>query len=568
MFDMMKKSFGVIAFLLVTFIIGLGFVGAINGVDFVSPSIGLNLSGSNVLVNWTNENSTQGLFLQYNANSCNPGPNWNNLNGGGYFNSDDSDYEWDTTSLSDGQYCLRLLIDSVIYDTSGLFTIDNTVPEVEILSATEGLEDQGGSDRVKIEVNKSDNIGLMSCSINWGDNKTSSCDLANGVQNRRHKYKDNGVYTVVVTVQDFAGNVAVDSMDVTVHNLIPYEVNITLPSVLIEGFPMTIGGAAADVDADMPITNWLWEIDNVSIATTQDLVYAFSSEGNYSIRLTATDKDGGSNYTEVVVEVEEAIGLASYEIEAKEKLKEKPYINEIKALSDCDLIYSPEDGIVVSKDGGNKCKIVWTPRNNQTGDTFIIMNASNGTDVEYYSVNVTVYSWMIDFVSGTNIFSIPLLPESEDIDDILDADVAGNADVIWAYVYDEDSGENVWMYNEPLSDGSRWTSYSSRIQEIVPGYGYYLIMNASSDAKGIGDMMPGVGQTPPEINVVNGWNLVGHYGLDDLVYSDSFDTFNYGPVIDLDGSSDGKTVREGAYWVHASSDGSYAPSQKAIDSVM
>ncbi len=119
--------------------------------------------------------------------------------------------------------------------------------------------------------------------------------------------------------------------------------------------------------------------------------------------------------------------------------------------------------------------------------------------------------WRISLNVGVNYISIPFVPESTHIDEVFGEEVSSRAEAIWSYI----PGERRWIYNTPVEDGSRWTTYSGRVNQVVPGHGYVLIMDEESVAYGDGRSFgPETGL--PGVTLATGWNLVGHYGANTL----------------------------------------------------
>jgi|TARA_Y100000310_G_scaffold344913_1_gene460473 hypothetical protein len=143
------------------------------------------------------------------------------------------------------------------------------------------------------------------------------------------------------------------------------------------------------------------------------------------------------------------------------------------------------------------------------------------SDTEIVTVNSAAPDWVISLKANeTNLFSIPLTPNSTAINDVIVDSVSDNAEKIWSFQQGE------WIFNTPITTG--WSTSSSReLQTIVPGFGYIIFMNNDSVVTGTGKSL---GQdTPPEVTLTTGWNLIGHYGVNaTLNSSDSFSSLQLG----------------------------------------
>ena len=178
--------------------------------------------------------------------------------------------------------------------------------------------------------------------------------------------------------------------------------------------------------------------------------------------------------------------------------------------------------MTVDDPGSNRCRVLWTPSNDERGEHKVIIKAEDtGTEVKYYSFDVTVYSWGIELVEGWNLISIPLIPTSSNIEDVF-------ADIIDSVVYEKidnsytatvlqyDAIKNKWYKARPKSDktGFTWSSSSSKLENIVPGYGYWIKMDKGDWIYGIEeDFSPSQQQLPvPSVELATeSWNLVGRY---------------------------------------------------------
>jgi hypothetical protein len=123
-----------------------------------------------------------------------------------------------------------------------------------------------------------------------------------------HIYADNGVYTVTVTVTDKDNGAGSASMTVTVENVAPTITSLTLPIDPVK-VGTTVAGSAIYTDPgilDTQTAVWDWGDGTTSPGT---VAYTTGSGGSgsvsgshiytsawiYTVTLTVTDKDGGSD---------------------------------------------------------------------------------------------------------------------------------------------------------------------------------------------------------------------------------------------------------------------------------
>ena len=113
-------------------------------------------------------------------------------------------------------------------------------------------------------------------------------------QNPIHRFVNNGVYTVILTVTDDDGATATKSRAVTVTNL-PPTANFT-----IEPSHPTVQDVVyfndTSNDSDGIIVSWLWIFgDGTDNGTTRNTVHVYINDGTYTITLRVTDDDGATN---------------------------------------------------------------------------------------------------------------------------------------------------------------------------------------------------------------------------------------------------------------------------------
>ena len=140
---------------------------------------------------------------------------------------------------------------------------------------------------------------------NWGDGTAGTVtvylnesDVNDTVS---HTYADNGVYTVALTVEDDDGGVGTATTNVTVNNL-PPEANISGPNKVLKGEAVTYILRAMDPSSVDQVAGFDYSIDwdgdgmvdqTVNGADGTPVNHTFNTAETTTVRLTATDKDGG-----------------------------------------------------------------------------------------------------------------------------------------------------------------------------------------------------------------------------------------------------------------------------------
>jgi len=141
-------------------------------------------------------------------------------------------------------------------------------------------------------------------------------------------------------------------------------------------------------------------------------------------------------------------------------------------------------------------------------------------------VQVDIYNYKIELDPMCNLISIPLVPESTDIEDVLNG---VTPEYVWAYNVNPSTGLNEWSYYSPQAGD---------LDEMIPGYGYYICM-ADGDADTLyqnGEKFYDIGigiPMPPQVELTTGWNLIGHYGMRNVKKSNEVQDLSGGILTDL-----------------------------------
>ncbi len=108
-----------------------------------------------------------------------------------------------------------------------------------------------------------------------------------------HAYGDNGTFTVTLTVTDAAAKTASSTATATVSNVAP-TANAGGPYAGVMGSPIAFSGSATDPSAADTAAGFtfLWDFGDGATGTGSAPSHAYAAAGTYTVKLTATDKDG------------------------------------------------------------------------------------------------------------------------------------------------------------------------------------------------------------------------------------------------------------------------------------
>jgi PKD repeat protein len=142
-------------------------------------------------------------------------------------------------------------------------------------------------------------LDTQTISWNFGDGSAPTI----GTLTPTHIYKDNGTYTIGLTVTDKDGGRTTDTLVVTVANVAPTITNLTGPVTLNEGQSATFSATATDPGSIDTLTyTWTFN-DRTPTITGQSVTHTFADNGSYPVVLTVTDKDGATTTQTLTVQV-------------------------------------------------------------------------------------------------------------------------------------------------------------------------------------------------------------------------------------------------------------------------
>jgi DNA/RNA endonuclease G (NUC1) len=160
----------------------------------------------------------------------------------------------------------------------------------------------------------------------FGDGKS-----ATGVS-ASHTYAQNGTYTVTLTVKDARGLTSVATTTATVANVAPSIASFTGAATVVSGAPFSVAGRFTD-----PGVNDVWSytvawgdgapaMGGASPTAVISASHTYLRAGSYTVKLTVADRDGGSDESELrvqVVRLAVPAELANDNVQAKENGNKK-----------------------------------------------------------------------------------------------------------------------------------------------------------------------------------------------------------------------------------------------------
>lgn len=442
-------------------------------------------------------------------------------------------------------------------------TVEDTDPEANF--EYDGNLEEG--EEISFTDTSSSYDGIIAWEWDFGDGETSE------EPNPMHTYADNGEYEVTLTVYEEDGDSAYAEANIEIANVAP-EFSEIESYECDEGETISLTASATDVEADYPLI-YEWDLDGDDEFETpgQSVEYTCENNGEITVIVRVTDQDEESRTAEVDITINNVPptanaggpyrGVINEEVQLSGSAEDN-YDEEFTYGWDCNY-----DGEFVMDFSGQTVSCVYE----ELGTYIAALRVHDGDNYsEIAEAEVTVYDYQIALSEDWNLISIPLVPEDTSIDEVLGEEVSSNADVIWAYVYDEEEGRNVWKYNMPIE--GNWSSERT-LNDIIPGYGYYIKMNSEVTVYNDGERMYGNNEftvpKPPVVTLIPSWNLIGHYGMEeDINKENALDTLDssYSTLLDKDGYSVSEMNPTEGYWLFITGTNNldYAPSNAAYPS--
>jgi PKD repeat protein len=179
-----------------------------------------------------------------------------------------------------------------------LTAVPTTINEGSATSLTGTASDASGIDRVVWTFG--DGTADTTVTVNSNPNVTTS-------NNQNKTYADNGAYTVRFRAydKDNPQTFADRTVNITVNNVAPQNVNPGAPRTVVEGSLQSFAGLATDPGADTLTYTWAWG-DGTDNTAGQNVTHTFADQGTFTVTLTATDDDGAATSATTTVTVTNA----------------------------------------------------------------------------------------------------------------------------------------------------------------------------------------------------------------------------------------------------------------------
>ena len=206
---------------------------------------------------------------------------------------------------------------SHLFTTAGTNNVSVTITDNDGASTTQSMQiavanvaPTINSIDIPTNINEGQLVQLTATATDAGNDALTYNWYINGAttpivgQTINYAFADNGVYPIKLNVIDSNGAITIQSVNVTVENVAPIIVNIVKPDRINEGEPVQFRGVATDVGINDTLT-YIWNFgDSTPLVSGQNVTHIFADNGNYSVSLRVTDKDGAFATQTVAVKVD------------------------------------------------------------------------------------------------------------------------------------------------------------------------------------------------------------------------------------------------------------------------
>jgi hypothetical protein len=147
---------------------------------------------------------------------------------------------------------------------------------------------------------------------------------------------------------------------------------------------------------------------------------------------------------------------------------------------------------------------------------------SNEEDLDEEKFKVEGNDFVIKINKKWNLISVPVVLLNPDITEVIPDSMNDTILSVWTYDPTSALCEDEWCVYTPDGNGA-----NDDLHELIPGWGYWVLALDETEIV-IGGSLLSPKRTPPSRDLVEGWNLIGYYGIKDE-YGANLGGY-YGPV--------------------------------------
>ncbi len=212
------------------------------------------------------------------------------------------------TYADNGTYSVKLVVtdaDGGVSSTiTGTATIANANP-----TATLGGPSGGGEGETLAftstasDVSATDRAAGFTYEWDFGDGSVKETGTGQDFAGRTHAWKDNGSFTVTLKVTDKDGGSVSVTKTVTVANVTPTVTIAGGDRQAARGENLAFSASVSDPGTADTFT-YAWDFGDGGTSTQASPSHSWPNLGNFTVKLTVTDKDGGVGTASVVVTIQ------------------------------------------------------------------------------------------------------------------------------------------------------------------------------------------------------------------------------------------------------------------------
>lgn len=380
---------------------------------------------------------------------------------------EDNVFTWATTGENQGDHSALFTVsdgdlsDSVVVDIE----VKNVAPEID--AGNDQTVDEG--EEVSFSGSATD-AGEDKLTYSWDFGDESGSESSSTGQ-ATHTYSDNGNYTATLTVSDGTTEVQ-DTLTVTVKNVAP-KINSLINNISTDHNSVvvdeTIEFTASATDAGDDELTYSWDFGDGNTTSDEDLksiVHSYDSSGTFTVTLTVTDDDSGSDSTTLGINVHNLLwDLTSDSGWSLVSTPRNLTNSDVEALIGNATIYQYKNGDWLSKENISSIKPGYGYWVDDKGN-----NSVSGLDYGNECAGPTCFpSGDIDLdliEQGWNLIGITTTKTEKNVSDVFKSPVIGEwvPGLFYVVSYDE-SGEGKFEFmnaTDTLNPGEGYWVYKTQ----------------------------------------------------------------------------------------------------------